>query len=87
MQPEESKQIIGRFFQAIDYLIESNKIKGVSTFCRYYNINRGNLIKQRELPDRALFKVSWLTPLVRYYGINPRWLLTGFGPMIKKRKE
>jgi len=87
MQPEESKIIIGRFFQALDHLIETKRIKGVSTFCRYHGINRGNLIKQKNDPDRALFKVSWLTPLVRYYGINPRWLLTGFGPMIKKRKD
>jgi hypothetical protein len=86
MQPEESKQIIERFFRALDSLIESKRIRGISTFCRYHGINRGNLLKQRDDLDRALFKVSWLTPLVRYYGINPRWLLTGFGPMVKKRK-
>jgi len=85
MQSEESTQIVKRFFEALDHIISIGKIKGVSTYCVYYNIDRRNLYKQRSNPERGWFQVSWLTPLVRYYGINPRWLLTGFGPMIKKR--
>ena len=87
MQTEESKRIISRFFEALDHLIESGKIKGLQTYCNYYEIDKRNLYKQRKDHGRGYFQVSWLAPLVRYYRINPRWLLTGFGPMVKVRGE
>ncbi|MDP3452886.1 MAG: hypothetical protein Q8R90_08015 [Bacteroidales bacterium] len=87
MQSEESTRIIERFYEAVDKIIELGKIKGKSTYCEYYGINRRNFYSQRKTPTRGWFQVSWMVPLVRYYGINPRWLLTGFGPMIKKRPE
>lgn len=87
MQSEESQKVIGRFYEAIDYLIETGKLKGKSTYCDYHGINRRNFYSQRKNPHRGWFQVSWLAPLVRYYKINPRWLLTGFGPMVKVRPE
>lgn len=85
MQTEENQKIIARFFEAIEFLLESKKIKGYQTYCTYYGIDKRNFYVQKNDYNRKYFQVSWLVPLVRYYKINPRWLLTGFGPMIKKR--
>lgn len=87
MQTEESKRIIARFFEAVDHLIESGKLKGLQTYCTFYEIDKRNFYKQRKDHSRSYFQVSWLAPLVRYYKINPRWLLTGFGPMVKVRGD
>lgn len=87
MQSEESKMIIVRFFEAIDYLVENKQLNGKSSYCKYYNINRRNFYSQKKDPSRGWFQVSWIVPLVRYYKINPRWLLTGAGPMVKVRPD
>lgn len=76
-----SKQIIARFYEALDAIIAQKKIRGVNTYCRLYEIDRRNLIAQRKDLERGWFQVSWLVPMVREYGVNSRWLLTGFGSM------
>lgn len=85
MQSEESQKIIARFYEAIEAIIELGLIKGKSTYCEYYGINRRNFDSQKKNLQRGWFQISWIVPLVRYYKINPRWLLTGFGPMMKVR--
>jgi len=87
MQSEESQKIIARFYEAIDEIINRGLINGKSTYCEYSGINRRNFDTQRKHLARGWFQVSWMVPLVRYYKINPRWLLTGNGPMIKVRPE
>lgn len=79
-----SKQIMERFYSALDAIIESKKIRGVNTYCRLYEIDRRNFIAQRKDLDRGWFQVSWLQPMVREYGVSARWLLTGFGRMFDK---
>lgn len=84
MNTTVSKQIIERFYSALDAIIESKKIRGVNTYCRLYEIDRRNFIAQRKDLDRGWFQVSWLQPMVREYGVSARWLLTGFGRMFDK---
>lgn len=79
-----SKQIMERFYSALDAIIESKKIRGVNTYCRLYDIDRRNFIAQRKDLDRGWFQVSWLQPMVREYGVSAKWLLTGFGRMFDK---
>ena len=79
-----SKQIMERFYSALDAIIESKKIRGVNTYCRLYEIDRRNFIAQRKDLDRGWFQVSWLQPMVREYGVSARWLLTGAGKMFDK---
>lgn len=76
-----SKQIIARFYAALDAIIAQKKIRGVNTYCRLYEIDRRNLIAQRKDLERGWFQVSWLVPMVREYGVSPSWLLTGLGSM------
>lgn len=85
MNTPETKQVIERFYASLDAIIEMQKIRGVATYCRLYNIDRRNLINQRKDHERGWFQVSWLLPLVREYGINSKWLLTGFGRMFENQ--
>lgn len=84
MNTTVSKQIMERFYSALDAIIESKKIRGVNTYCRLFEIDRRNFIAQRKDLDRGWFQVSWLQPMVREYGVSARWLLTGFGRMFDK---
>ena len=84
MNTTVSKQIMERFYSALDAIIESKKIRGVNTYCRLYDIDRRNFIAQRKDLDRGWFQVSWLQPMVREYGVSARWLLTGGGKMFAK---
>lgn len=84
MNTAVSKQIMERFYSAMDAIIESKKIRGVNTYCRLYEIDRRNFIAQRKDLDRGWFQVSWLQPMVREYGVSARWLLTGMGKMFAK---
>ena len=76
-----TKQIISRFYEALDAIIAQKKIRGVNTYCRLYEIDRRNLIAQRKDLERGWFQVSWLVPMVREYGVSSSWLLTGFRSM------
>lgn len=84
MNTTVSKQIMERFYSALDAIIESKKIRGVNTYCRLYEIDRRNFIAQRKDLERGWFQLSWLQPMVREYGVSARWLLTGIGKMFSK---
>lgn len=84
MQTPESQQIVGRFFEALDMLIESKKIRGKQTFTKKYGINRWNLITLEKDNSRDIFQVAWLSHMVKDFNISAEWLLTGRGGMLKK---
>lgn len=42
-----SKQIMERFYCALDAIVAMKKIRGVNTYCRLYEIDRRNLISNR----------------------------------------
>ena len=81
------RNILSRFYQALDDLIAKKIIRGVNTYCRLYGIDRRNLTKQREDLSRSIFDVSWLVPLVSVYNISATWLLTGKGEMYTQRSQ
>lgn len=82
MNTADSQAIVSRFFRALDILKECRKIRGRQTFTRRYGIDRRNLYQLEMDTSRDIFQPSWLTYLVRDYGISARWLLTGEGSPI-----
>ncbi len=84
MNTQVSKDIMTRFYNALDALIAMKRIRGVATYCRECNTDRRNFISQRKDLDRGWFQLSWLQPMVKEYDINAKWLLTGIGKMFDK---
>ena len=80
MTTEEYNGIVTRFFEALEYLKESHQLRGVKTFCDRYGIHRRTLQRIRKERTTEL-RASWLTYLVRDFGIDAQWLLTGEGQM------
>jgi hypothetical protein len=85
MNTPATKQIIERFYSALDAIIAKKDIRGVATYCRLYDIDRRNFIAQRKDLDRGWFQASWLQPMVKDYGVSAEWLLTGMGRMFKSQ--
>ena len=87
MQTEDSAMIVGRFFQALQYLKELKIIRGVQTFTREHDINRRNLYLLQKDHTRDIFQVAWLTYLIRDYNVSAIWLLTGRGDIISDKRK
>lgn len=79
MPSTHHETIVLRFFSALDQLITLSVIRGTSTFCNRYGINRRNLYKLRLEPASKIFDAGWLTLLASDYKVSPVWLLTGEG--------
>ena len=87
MQTPESQKIIERFFETIAYLKEVGVISGITFFAERYNIDRRNLHQLRKNHEKDIFQVAWLAHLVKDYNVNPTWLLTGTGKVLRQRGE
>ena len=79
MQTQDSQQVISRFFEALQVLIDRKTIRGKQTFTTRYGINRWNMNSLQKDMERDIFQPAWLTYLVRDYNISATWLLTGIG--------
>lgn len=87
MQSNDSQIIIKRFFQAIYQLKVDKVIRGKQTFTRKYGINRWNFNTLEKNLASDIFQTAWLAYLVKDFGVNSRWLLTGEGEFYSKRVE
>ena len=84
--------IMKRFYEAVDTLIEQKAIRGKQTYCRIAGIDKRNYYAQQKLLSEVTetdknwvwFRPFWMVPLVAEYGISGDWLLTGKGKMQKK---
>lgn len=74
-----TSSVVSRFFEALELLKERRVIRGKKTFCDRYGINRWNMNTCLSHPDSGMFKLAWLSYLVRDYGVSSDWLLLGRG--------
>lgn len=78
---EQGVAITKRFFQALDLLKESKRIRGIQTFTREHDINRWNLITVRDNPEISVLKPEWIHFLCKDYNISTDWIIFGKGNM------
>lgn len=84
---KEGVDITKRFFEVIDMLITSRKIRGIKTFTDMYDINRRNFITIKNNPENSVLKTEYLLYLVRDFNFNAYWLITGKGGMFTKQAK
>lgn len=84
MNNPESIQIIKRFYQALDVVVASKRIRGKKTFTDMHNINRRNFIQVSKVPESDMFQLVWITYLVKDFGVSSQWIITGNGEMFVK---
>lgn len=77
---ETSGSITSRFLEAYGDLLETGTTNQYK-FCRDVGADRRNFCKLLENPARHLLRPEWLGGMVRVYGVNADWLLTGRGLM------
>lgn len=87
----QAKAIQGRFFQAVDLLIQSGKIRGLQSFCKAYGLHRPKYSNLRtsvtsndhNLAGYKVIDIDALAYLSADFGISADWLLLGTGSMFK----
>jgi len=87
MNSPESQEIIARFFEALDYLIENKTIRGRKTFATIYQIDYRNFLRTHKNPASQSFQMAWLKYMVEDFGISAEWLLTGSGTIIRPKNR
>lgn len=81
MNTEIDKQVIRRFFEALEAIIDKRMVGGIQPYCERFGIDKRNLYHQRSNLDVAHFHFDWILPMVTTYGVSSLWLLTGEGDM------
>jgi hypothetical protein len=79
MHTPQSQAIVGRFFEALQYLIDDGRVNSRNAFCVKHGVRQCNLWKAERNPASQIFQAGWLTHLVNDYGVSARWLITGYG--------
>jgi hypothetical protein len=87
-----AKDVQERFFQAVDMLIGSGKVKSLNAFCNEYGLHRPKYSNLRtatynsEKPGTGykFIDVDALSYLVTDFKVSADWLLSGRGGMFRK---
>lgn len=86
-----SIEINRRFFEALEHVRSTGRIRGIGPFCKEYGLNRIKYIGVRQQvinpnpPEYITYKnidMEALAFLCRDYGISAEWLLLGKGGML-----
>lgn len=84
MQDTHSTAITNRFFTALGEIIAKKQLRGIQTFCRLYEIDKRNLYKIKNEPEKFYLKPSYLYYLVKDFSVSADWLLMGKGEIFSK---
>lgn len=86
----KSIEIQRRFFEALELMIASGKIKGLKTFCTNHGFNRTKYSRIKNALDMPIEEMTYkaidldaLSVLCSDFPINAEWLLLGRGKMLK----
>lgn len=77
-----NRQIINRFFEALEVLFAAGEFTGVGDFCEKYGFNRVRYLNVRNHPDHKMYKtieIEAIYILVTEFNFSADWLITGRG--------
>ena len=80
-----SQGIKERFFEALDALKSKGVIRGVGTFAKMHGLNAGNLRSLRYKENWSVCS-EYLYYIIRDFGVNSQWLITGQGTMFSNQE-
>lgn len=86
MNTPETAAIIKRFFEVFDILLGTKEIKYTKNFTDKYDIVRPHFLYAKKNHDSKVFQLSWISILVRDYGVSSQWIITGNGEMFTRDK-
>lgn len=92
MQNYPQKDLIRRFFEAIDLLEEEKKIPGIIYFITEYNLPKTRIFGLKkitetdEIVDYRNVPLEAIYALAKDFGISLEWLFFGIGKPKKKYK-
>lgn len=81
----DTEAVVNRFFAALSALKERKRITGYAGFAKSHGVARSNMHLLKDEPWRGIFRAGWLAELVRDYGVDAHWLLTGEGEMFSRK--
>lgn len=79
MNNPESQEIVARFFQALDILIERGVYNSYYDFSARYAIQRGLVSASRSNHASNTFQMSWIGLLFKFDKVNLEFIFTGYG--------
>lgn len=79
------KEIKERFFMALDTLKSKGVIRGIGTFAKMHGLNAGNLRSLRYKENWSVCS-EYLYYIIRDFGVNSQWLITGQGSMFSDQE-
>ena len=82
--PNEAIQIAGRFYEAIDYLVENRRFRGLGTLAKRWGVSRCSLSLAKNHPSDKRIKVEYLYYISRDFNVSLVWLFHGTGEMFDK---
>ena len=75
---------VARFFQAVDYLVETRRIRGLKTLATLWDVSRFSLTWSKNHPEEKRLKLEYIYYIARDYNISLNWLFFGKGEMIEQ---
>lgn len=84
MNSPESVEIINRFYQAINMLIDNGTLKSKRAFALANGIEYTSFSRCEREQESDRFQLAWIAYLVKDYPINVAWIMTGEGGMFTR---
>jgi hypothetical protein len=81
MHTDIDKQVISRFFTAIDALKDRKEIDSLQSYCTAGGFDSRNVYSLKKENSTHSFHFDWIMPLIMEYGVSSLWLTTGLGEM------
>lgn len=82
--PKAAIDINERFFHAVDYLVETRRIRGLKTLSNLWDVSRFALTWSKNHPEEKRLKLEYIYYIARDFNISLNWLFFGKGEMIEQ---